>query len=264
MSIGKTNTEGVPPRNGLSAQILSLLNYVGEVTLLVQGAFSKLFTSRLEVREILHQMSIVGVQSAPIIALTGFFSGAVLSLYISTFLLKYGASSFVGATVVLSMAREIGPVLAGVTVSARCGSAMAAQLGTMKVTEQIDALKMLSVHPTNYLVIPRMLAAILMLPVLGLICTWSGSLGGWLVAINEGVTSSAYQQSVLQYVEPSDIWKGLLKTPVFGFLIAIVSCHQGFTTENGAMGVGRSTTNAVVLSMVMVYVSNFLMARILP
>jgi phospholipid/cholesterol/gamma-HCH transport system permease protein len=244
--------------------VSSCLTFVGEFVTLTADAFKRLVTSKLELKELLNQMAFVGVNSAPIVALTGFFSGAVLSLYISTFLFKYGATSFVGATVVLSMVREIGPVLAGVTAAARCGSAMAAQIGTMKVTEQIDALKMLSVHPTNYLVVPRVLASILMLPILGLTCSWAGAFAGWLVAGTEGVNSSVYIQSVSQFMKPNDITSGLIKTPFFGLIIAIVSCQQGLRTENGAVGAGRSTTNAVVISMVLVYVANFFLARWLP
>lgn len=235
--------------------------FVGELTFLFVDAIKRLLTSRLEVKEVLAQMAFVGVNSIPIVVLTGFFSGAVLSLYISTFLLKYGATSFVGATVALSMTREIGPVLAGIMVAARCGSAMAAQIGTMAVTEQVDALKMLSVHPTNYLVVPRVVASVLMLPILGLACMWAGSFGGWLVATNEGVPSGAYLNSVNQYTQLSDLLGGMYKTPVFGLIVALVACQQGMRTKNGAVGVGRATTNSVVISMVLVYVTNFILAR---
>ncbi|MBI1335118.1 MAG: ABC transporter permease [Armatimonadetes bacterium] len=252
---------------GLLADIVrpfdSFFAFVGEITILLVDALKRIFTSRFEFRETLSQMAFVGVNSVPIVALTGFFSGAVLSLYISTFLLKYGATTFVGATVALSMTREIGPVLAGIMVSARCGSAMAAQIGTMAVTEQIDALKMLSVHPTNYLVVPRVVASILMLPILGLTCMWAGSFGGWLVATNEGVPSGEYLTSINQFTHTSDLLGGLYKTPVFGLIVALVACQQGMRTKNGAVGVGRATTNTVVISMVLVYVTNFLLARLM-
>ena len=237
--------------------------FVGELAILLLDSFKRLVTSRFEVKETLAQMAFVGVNSVPIVVLTGFFSGAVLSLYISTFLLKYGATSFVGATVALSMTREIGPVLAGIMVSARCGSAMAAQIGTMAVTEQIDALKMLSVHPTNYLVVPRVVASVLMMPILGMTCVWAGSFGGWLIAVQEGVPSGAYVNSVRQYTQTSDILGGLYKMPVFGLIVALVACQQGMRTKNGAVGVGKATTNTVVISMVLVYVANFLLARLM-
>ena len=237
--------------------------FVGELTFLLVDCIKRFFSSRFEFKETLNQMAFVGVNSIPIVALTGFFSGAVLSLYISTFLLKYGATSFVGATVALSMTKEIGPVLAGIMVSARCGSAMAAQIGSMAVTEHIDALKMLSVHPTNYLVVPRVVASILMLPILGLTCVWAGSIGGWMVAASSGVPGSAYINSVSQYTQVSDLMEGIYKTPVFGLIVALVACQQGMRTKNGAVGVGKATTNSVVISMVLVYVANFVLARIL-
>lgn len=252
---------------GILAEIVrpfdTLFVFVGEISILLIDAIKRLISSRFEVKETLAQMAFVGVNSIPIVVLTGFFSGAVLSLYISTFLLKYGATTFVGATVALSMTREIGPVLAGIMVSARCGSAMAAQIGTMAVTEQIDALKMLSVHPTNYLVVPRVVASILMMPILGLACVWAGSFGGWLVATQEGVPSGAYLNSVAQYTQISDILGGVYKTPVFGLIIALVACQQGMRTKNGAVGVGKATTNTVVISMVLVYVTNYILARLM-
>ena len=254
-------------QKGILAEIVhpfdALFTFVGEVSILLIDAIRRFITSRFEVKETLAQMAFVGVNSIPIVVLTGFFSGAVLSLYISTFLLKYGATTFVGATVALSMTREIGPVLAGIMVSARCGSAMAAQIGTMAVTEQIDALKMLSVHPTNYLVVPRVVASILMMPILGLACVWAGSFGGWLVATQEGVPSGAYLNSVAQYTQISDILGGVYKTPVFGLIIALVACQQGMRTKNGAVGVGKATTNTVVISMVLVYVTNYILARLM-
>lgn len=237
--------------------------FVGEIAILFWQTLKRLFTSRFELKETINQMAFVGFNSVPIVALTGFFSGAVLSLYISTFLARYGGTSFVGATVALSMTREIGPVLAGIMVSARCGSAMAAQIGTMSVTEQIDALRMLSVHPTNYLVIPRVVACVLMLPILALVCVWSGCIGGWLVATGEGIPSGTFLSSVEQFATPKDMLDGLIKMPIFGLIVAIVACQQGLRTTNGAVGVGRATTNSVVISMVLVYIANFLLARLL-
>lgn len=237
--------------------------FVGEIVAMLGDAFTRTFQGRLELREMLNQMAFIGVASVPIVALTGFFSGAVFSLYLSQFLVQYGAGSFVGATIGLSMSREIGPVIAGLMVAARCGSAMAAQIGSMQVTEQVDALRMLSVHPTNYLVIPRLAAGMLMLPVLALICTWSGTVGGALVASTMKVPIPTFLTSLQTFVVPRDVLEGLVKAPVFGLLIATVSCQQGMRTKGGAVGVGRATTNAVVISMVGVYVADFMLARIL-
>lgn len=243
--------------------VVGFLNFVGESALILGDALARAPRRPVEWKEALVQMAFVGVASVPIVALTAFFSGAVLSLYLTVFLRQYGAQTFVGATVGLTATREIGPVIAGIMISARAGSAMAAQIGTMAVTEQIDALRMLGVHPTNYLVIPRLLAGILMAPILALVAIWMAVLGGMLVAEGEGLSGAIFLQSVQQYVSPMDIVKGVLKGPFFGLIVALVACQQGLRTKNGAVGVGRATTNAVVISMVLVYVANFLLARIM-
>lgn len=247
----------------MSAAITSTLAWIGEAWLILADAIRRLFARPFEFLEMVNQMSFVGVSSVPIVVMTGFFSGAVLSLYLSEFLLRYGASQFVGATVALSAMREIGPVLAGIMVAARCGSAMAAQLGTMAVTEQVDALKMLSVHPTKYLVVPRVLACVLMMPILALVGMWSAVVGGWIVAVGQKIPSTTFIQSVQQFGTLTDVGKGMLKAPVFGLIIAIVACREGLYTTGGAEGVGRATTRSVVISTVLVYVANFVLAQLL-
>lgn len=249
--------------NPISAALMGVLTFVGEATLLFWDAVKRLPTRPREFGEWFNQMAFVGIMSVPIVALTTFFSGAVLSLYSAEFLLRFQATQFVGGTVGLAAAREIAPVLAGIMVAARCGSAMAAQIGTMAVTEQIDALRMLSVHPTNYLVIPRVVASVLMMPVLGLIGMYSAIFGGYLVALTAGVPSGTFVQSLQQYVQPWDFVGGLVKTPVFGLIVALVACQQGMRTRDGAVGVGRATTNTVVISMVLVYVANYFLADVL-
>ncbi len=243
--------------------LIAAVEFVGECTLIVWDAFRRLFARPFEWRETLAQMAFIGVSSVPIVALTSFFSGAVLALYGAEFLVRFGAGSLAGATVGLSMTREIAPVLAGIMVAGRCGSAMAAQIGSMAVTEQIDALRMLSVHPTNYLVIPRILAGVLMLPVLALVGMYTGVFGGLLVAQSNGVPSGAFIQSIQQYVEPWDFMGGMLKMPVFGLIIAVVACQQGLRTKGGAVGVGQATTRCVVISMVLIYVANYFLAELL-
>jgi phospholipid/cholesterol/gamma-HCH transport system permease protein len=241
----------------------AFFQFIGELTLIFVDAFRRLFKKPFEFRETINQMAFIGVSSVPIVALTSFFSGAVLSLYSSELMIRYGATNFMGGTVGLAVSREIGPVLAGIMVAARCGSAMSAQIGTMAVTEQIDALRMLSVHPTNYLVIPRVVAGVVMLPVLTLLGIYSGVIGGWLVAMSNGIPSGTFLGSLQQYMLPWDFVGGVLKGPVFGLIIALVACQQGLRTRNGAMGVGRATTNTVVISMVMVYIANYFLAEIL-
>lgn len=243
--------------------VMAAFTFVGESTLIFLDALRRLFSRPFETREIISQMAFIGAASVPIVVLTNFFSGAVLALYSTEFLIRYGATQFVGGTVGLAVAREIGPVLAGIMVAARCGSAMAAQIGTMAVTEQLDALRMLSVHPTNYLVIPRIVAGVLMLPVLALVGIWAGVLGGWGVALMTGVQSGSFVSSLQRYVEPWDFVGGMLKTPMFGLIVAVVACQQGLRAKEGAVGVGRATTNTVVISMVLVYVANYFLADLL-
>ncbi len=247
----------------ITIPVMQFLNFTGEVGIILGDAIRRCLKRPFELEETVNQMAFLGVNSVPIVALTGFFSGAVLSLYLSQLMNTYHATNFVGATIGLTVTREIGPVIAGIMVAARCGSAMAAQIGTMAVTEQMDALKMLSVHPTNYLIIPRIIAGITMLPVLALVCMWSGVLGGLIIGGTEHVPYAVFMHSVIHYVSPEDMLKGIVKTPFFGLIIALVASQQGMRTKDGAVGVGRSTTNTVVISMVLVYVTNFLMARMM-
>jgi len=247
----------------VGSPFLALFTFVGEISLIFLDSVRRLFRRPVEWKETVDQMAFIGVSSVPIVALTSFFAGAVLSLYLSQFLSEYGATTFVGATIGLTLTREIGPVLAGLMVAARCGSAMAAQIGTMAVTEQIDALRMLSVHPTNYLVIPRTIASITMLPILALIGMWSGIFGGYVIGLTKGVSGGTFMNSLTQFTKPEDFISGMEKAPFFGLVIALVACQQGMRTKDGAVGVGRATTNAVVISMVLVYVVDYVLASVM-
>lgn len=242
--------------------IEAVLGFIGELAILFGDSVRRLFVPPLEIRETVRQMAFIGVASVPLVLLTNFFSGAVLALYSTEFLVRYGGGTLVGGTVSLAMAREIAPVLAGLMVAARCGSSMAAQIAQMQVTEQIDALRMLSVNPTAYLVIPRVIAGVTMLPVLALVGMYSGTLGGWMVSTAGGVPSGQFLPSVQQYLTTWDFTGGMLKTPFFGLLIALVAAQQGMRAKDGAVGVGRATTNTVVISMVLIYVVNYFLATI--
>jgi phospholipid/cholesterol/gamma-HCH transport system permease protein len=242
--------------------LYDFLEFIGEFFMLLADALRRTFFNPIEWREVLNQMAFVGVASVPIVILTSFFSGAVISLYLSQFLLKFGASQFVGATVGLTATRELGPVITGITVAARCGSAMAAQIGTMAVTEQLDALEMLSVPPVRYLVVPRMLAGIIMLPVLGLMGIFSACFGGYLIAVAAGVPKGVFLSALQSYTTSSDLRDGLVKMPIFGLLIVLTACQQGLRTKGGAVGVGKATTNSVVISMVLVYMADYFVAKL--
>jgi phospholipid/cholesterol/gamma-HCH transport system permease protein len=213
-----------------------------------------------EIRNILKQMEEVGVRSMPVVLVTATFTGMVLALQSYSGFQRFQATSFVGSVVALSITRELGPVFAGLMVSGRVGAAMAAELGTMKVTEQIDALVTLATNPVKYLVVPRVVAATLVLPVLVVFADLVGILGGYFVSVYLlGSNPYVYVAKTYQYLELKDIYTGLVKASVFGMLIALISCHHGFVAEGGAEGVGRATTRAVVASSMMVLISDYFM-----
>lgn len=243
--------------------IRAFLDFVGECTLLFLDVLRRLGSRPFELKELINQSAFVGFNSIPIVVLTTFFSGSVLALYGAKILVHYGATSLAGATVGLTVTREIAPVLAGIMVAARCGSAMAAQLGSMVVSEQVDALKSLNVAPTNYLVIPRVLSCVFGVPILCLIGCYAGILGGLLVCDTAGISQTTYMLSVKHFVQPWDFVGGLIKSLAFGLIISLVACQQGLRTSGGAVGVGRATTRTVVIAMVLIYAVNFVLASVL-
>ncbi|MEN6522013.1 MAG: ABC transporter permease [Armatimonadota bacterium] len=238
--------------------------FIGGTSTLFWRAISYVVKGAVDMRETISQMSIIGVASLPIVLITVTFSGMVLALYSAQTLVAYGfGGQFVGGGVGLAIAREIGPALTAVVVAARAGSSMAAEIGSMKVTEQVDALRALAVDPVQYLVVPRFLAALVMLPVITIIANIVGIAGGYLVAMINGVPSESFISSLRVLSETSDFTLGLVKTFFFAAIISIVGCYEGLQTEGGASGVGRSTTRAVVLSIVLIYISNFFLAYVL-
>ncbi len=249
---------GVASLRALGCLFAVVLTYLGEILILL-GLAVRSARRGVDARDLTEQMASLGVNSVAIAMLTATTSGAVLALYFAPFLKQYGAEGFTGAVVALAIARELGPVLTGVVVAARAGSAIAAELGTMKVTEQIDALRALAVSPVQYLVVPRVLAAVIMVPLVGALADAGGILGGYLISQTEGVLGVTYLNSIRQFLTPADFVKGIIKTVIFGIIIALVGCHQGLATRGGATEVGRATTNAVVLSIVLIYIANFVL-----
>jgi phospholipid/cholesterol/gamma-HCH transport system permease protein len=220
--------------------------------------FSWIFRPPLDVRNLLKQIEEVGIKSIPVVLITGAFTGMVLALQSYTGFKRFNAEAFVGTVVALSMTRELGPVLSGLMVSGRVGSAMAAELGTMQVTEQIDALYTLATNPIKYLIVPRFLAAVVIMPILTLFADVVGILGGYLVSVNLlGSNPTIYIRRTFDYLDLEDIYTGLLKSVVFGMIIAIIGCYQGFHTEGGAEGVGKATTKAVVMSSLLILIANY-------
>ena len=218
----------------------------------------------VDIRETVRQMARLGADSLPIVLMTIMFTGMVLAVQTSKEFVRFGAASSVGGVVAIAMGRELAPVLTGVVVAGRVGAAIAAEIGTMKVTEQIDALRVMATNPTTYLVVPRFLAAVLMLPILVVFANAIGSIGGWIVATSyAGISSFTYTNSIKVFMEPFDMISGMIKGAVFGAIIAIVGCHKGLHTRQGAEGVGISTTAAVVLSIILIFISNYFLSIIL-
>jgi len=209
-------------------------------------------------------MEFVGVQSIFIIMLTGTFSGMVFALQTVSGLRTYGAEGVVGSVVAISLTREISPVFTALMVTARAGSAIAAELGNMRVTEQIDALTTMGVSPIQYLLSPRLLASVLMVPLLAIVYTSVGMVGAWIVAIEGlGVDPGVYIANIQEYLLPKDFWMGEIKAACFGFLIASISGDKGFFASGGARGVGQATTRAVVHSAVAVLIANYIITSAL-
>ncbi len=236
----------------------------GQLAILLGTAARFAVTPPLKLRNIFKQMEFVGVQSLFVVILTGSFTGMVLALQSFTALKRFGAESMVGPTVALSMARELGPVLSGLMVTGRAGSAMATELGTMRVTEQIDALATMAVNPVKYLIVPRILAGICMFPVLTIVADFVGFIGGYLVGVKLlGINSGVYIGRTTEFVQVDDILNGLTKSVFFGLITTLVACYYGFNTTGGAEGVGKSATSSVVLASVMILTSDYIMSSMM-
>ena len=237
---------------------------IGRITTLLGQALRAATVKPFDLRALAKQMEQVGIHSIPVVLITAIFTGMVLALQSFNGFKRFNAESLVGTVVALSMTRELGPVLTGLIVAGRAGAAMAAELGTMKVTEQIDALVTMAVSPVKYLIVPRLLACLLMLPVLTVLSDMIGVVGGYFVTVNAlGANPTVYIRRTTQYLKLDDIFVGLFKAAVFGVVIALISCYKGFTTEGGAEGVGKATTGAVVISMMLILILDYLLTAIL-
>jgi phospholipid/cholesterol/gamma-HCH transport system permease protein len=244
--------------------IVGFFDGVGELSLLLGRSVGAILSGQIPLGELVRQMAFIGVHSLPIVLITISFSGMVLALHTATQFHKLGGDQFIGGLVALSMARETAPVLTSVVVAARVGSAIAAELGTMKVTEQIDALRALAVSPIYYLVVPRLLAAILMMPIVTVFANVAGMVGGGIVSIYfTHISSGVFTTSIQTWLTWRDVLLGLVKTLVFGATIALVGCDRGLRTTGGAAGVGRATTSSVVLAIVLVLISDYFLSALM-
>lgn len=210
------------------------------------------------------QMAHLGVDSLPIVLLTVLFTGMVMTLQSATELIKYGAQASVGGLVAVSMGRELSPVLTGVVCAGRVGAAITAEIATMKVTEQIDALRSMATNPIGYLVVPRVLACILMQPILVALADLAGTLGGYFVAVYyAGINSATYLNSIKMFAAVQDVTFGMLKAMFFGLVIALVGCYKGLNADPGAEGVGKATTESVVVAIIAIFISNYFLSMLL-
>ena len=238
---------------------LAFLSATGRLSIFAGRALSHCVRPPFYARLIGRQMIEIGYYSLPVVALTAIFTGMVLALQSYTGFARFSAESAIPNVVVVSITRELGPVLAGLMVAGRIGAAMAAEIGTMRVTEQIDALVTLSTNPFKYLVAPRIIAGVLTLPFLVLIADIIGILGGYLVSTTQlGFNPQAYLQNTWDFMEFEDVFSGLVKAAAFGFLITLMGCYHGYHSRGGAQGVGTATTNAVVSASILILSFNYL------
>jgi phospholipid/cholesterol/gamma-HCH transport system permease protein len=256
-------TTATNPLANIGRATLEFLADVGRLCLFAAQAVLAILTPPYYVANLGRQLLSVGFYSLPVVGLTALFTGAVLAqqIYIGTG--RFNAESTVPTIVVFGITRELGPVIASLMVAGRVAAAMAAELGTMRVTEQIDALTTLATNPFRYLIAPRVLAATMMMPVLVLIGDIIGVMGGWLLATTVlGYNSVGYLQRSMDFLETWDVISGLIKAGVFGFIIALMGCYQGFNSSGGAQGVGRATTNAVVSASILILAANYIITSI--
>jgi phospholipid/cholesterol/gamma-HCH transport system permease protein len=244
----------------LKGAVYEVQEYVRLQVATIRGVFSR----PCYFRDVVEQFEQIGIGSLTVVLLTGFFTGAVLALQTGITLDQFGARPFVGRLISASMVKELGPVLTGLMLAGRIGSGIAAELGSMVVTDQINALRALGTDPVRKLVVPRVLAGFFMAPVLTVISDTVGIIGGWLIAVFQlRVASSLYWSSVVEGLYLDDAWMGLIKPFCLGYAIVTIGCHVGLRTKGGTQGVGRSTTNAVVASSVAVIAVDFFVTRLL-
>ncbi len=243
----------------LGERLLGFFSYLGGTSVLFTRTVTSAVTTTFRRSLVIEQMDKIGVESVPIVLLTALFTGIVLGMQTAYQLQRIGAQTYIASIVGLSIVRELGPVLTALVVTGRVGAAIAAELGTMRVTEQIDAMESLATSPVQYLVVPRFVALLVMLPLLTIISDLVGILGGYLVGVYKlGVSPTLYLRLTWDVIRLKDVFTGLLKSGLFAMIVATVACFEGFSTSGGAEGVGRSTTLAVVVSFILIIAADCL------
>jgi phospholipid/cholesterol/gamma-HCH transport system permease protein len=246
----------------IGGAVFFVLQGAGAITLFALDALSHAVRPPFYARLFTRQVIEIGFFSLPVVALTAVFSGMVLALQSYTGFQRFSAEGAVATVVVLSITRELAPVLAGLMVAGRVGASMAAEIGTMRVTDQIDALTTLATNPMKYLVVPRLLAGTIALPVLVLIADILGVAGGFLVSVWKlGFNPGSYMANTWRYLEFTDVFSGLVKAAVFGFVVALMGCYHGYHSKGGAQGVGAATTSAVVSASILILAFNYIVTE---
>jgi len=252
------------PLTTIGQFVLGTFEETGRLALFTRDAVRHIFLPPLYFRLLLAQMIRIGYNSLPVVGLTAFFTGGVLALQIYIGGSRFNAENLVSSIVALGITRELGPVMAGLMVAGRVSAGLAAEIGTMRVTEQIDALRTLSTNPFKYLVVPRLLAATITLPFLVLIADILGIMGGFIVGTKSlGFNASVYIRNSVDFIQFEDVASGLVKAAVFGFIIALMGCYHGYQSKGGAQGVGRATTNAVVSASILILAANYALTSLL-
>jgi phospholipid/cholesterol/gamma-HCH transport system permease protein len=248
---------------GIGASILNLFGAIGHLAIFAIQAVTHIFRPRFFPRLTLQQCIDIGYYSLPVVGMTTLFTGMVLALQSYTGFTRFNAEGAIAGVVVLSVTRELAPVLAGLMVAGRVGASIAAEIGTMRVTEQIDALTTLSVNPYKYLIAPRIIAGTLTLPILVLIGDVIGVFGGYVVSIyNLGFNPGRYLTQTWDILQMMDVMSGLYKAAVFGFIVSLMGCYHGFHSKRGAQGVGAATTYAVVSSSILILIFNYILTQV--
>ncbi|MAO54689.1 MAG: ABC transporter permease [Rhodospirillaceae bacterium] len=250
------------PLQAIGRVFLSFLGTTGRLTLFALNAVRHCFLPPYYPRIMIRQMIEIGYYSLPVVGLTAIFAGMVLALQSYTGFARFSAEGAIANVVVLSITRELAPVLGGLMIAGRVGASMAAEIGTMRVTEQIDALTTLSTNAMKYLVVPRIIAGVVMLPLLIFVADIIGVFGGFLVSVYKlGFNPSIYLQNTWDFLELLDVVSGLVKASVFGFLVALMGCYHGYYSKGGAQGVGAATTNSVVSASILILCFNYILTE---
>jgi len=248
----------------IGSATLTVLAHIGRLAQFTGQALAGVVTPPIYTRLILAQMVRIGYFSLPVVGLTAFFTGGVLALQIYLGGNRFGAEAIVPQVVVLGITRELGPVIAGLMIAGRVAAAIAAEIGTMKVTEQIDALTTLATNPIKYLVVPRVVAAVISMPILTAIGDSIGVMGGYVVSVYSlDFNGVSYLKNTVDFAHQEDIVSGLIKAAVFGFIVALLGCYNGFNSKGGAQGVGNATTNAVVTSSILILAADYVLTALL-